>query len=88
MVVGGLNMERDVEKICANCKYYTFKSRIVPEGDFGTWVYCAYRQEWFPNARGWVPSIAAEINAKRKAEGLAPAEFKMPGERTCSNFKA
>ena len=81
-------MEREVEKICVNCRHYGFKPRIVPEGVFGTWAYCEYCQKWFPNARGWVPSIAAEINAKRKAEGLAPAEFKMPGERTCSNFKA
>ena len=80
-------MEREVEKICANCRFYGFKPRHVPPGDYGTWVFCNFFQKWFPNARGWVPSIAAEINAKRAAEGRAPAVFKKPGERTCSNLK-
>lgn len=32
-----------LEKICANCKYYWFKSR--PKGG---WAYCRYHKQWFP----------------------------------------
>ena len=81
----------DTDKICANCQHYGFKANNEPRDELGdvfrTWAYCFYFQTWFPNARGWLPSIAELINERRKAEGLAPAKFKKPGERTCSNFK-
>jgi len=79
-------MEMKVDKICANCRHYGFKSGN-PDGEFGTWAFCGYWRKWFQNARGWRPQIAAKINAYRKAQGLEPAVFKKPGERTCSHWK-
>jgi hypothetical protein len=78
----------ETDKICANCRHYKFKPRQVPEDDFGTWAFCDHYQTWFPNARGWMPAIADMINERRKAQGLEPAKFKKPGERTCSQLKA
>ena len=81
-------MEIQVKKICVNCKHYGFKARAIPEGDFETWAFCKFWKTHFPNARGWVPAIAAKINARRKAEGKEPAVFKKPGERTCKQWES